>query len=115
MCGGQGPLASAAPCWDGRPLALVAKMAAFTDFDRASACIIVVGRVRTLRSPLFERTGDERTLPFRSQMAKVQQKKCSQKFGVREGPDPPSSTCFRARSNQRKPRRVYPCMDVRSL
>src|SRR5215217_4477114 len=64
MCGGQGPLASAAPCWDGRPLALVAKMAAFTDFDRASACIIVVGRVRTLRSPLFDRTGDERTLPF---------------------------------------------------
>src|SRR5215211_7808640 len=39
-------------------------MAAFTDFDRASACIIVVGRVRTLRSPLFDRTGDERTLPF---------------------------------------------------
>src|SRR5215211_7661265 len=30
----------------------------------ASACIIVVGRVRTLRSPLFGRTGDERTLPF---------------------------------------------------
>jgi uncharacterized protein YndB with AHSA1/START domain len=27
-------------------------------FDRASACIFVVGRVRTLRSPLFDRTGD---------------------------------------------------------
>jgi hypothetical protein len=24
----------------------------------------MVGRVRTLRSPLFERTGEERTLPF---------------------------------------------------
>src|SRR5918994_1964839 len=43
--------------------------------------IIVVGRVRT-RSPLFERTGDERTLPPSLQMAKVQQKRCSRKFAT---------------------------------
>jgi len=40
--------------------------------------IIVVGRVRT-RSPLFERTGDERTLPPSLQMAKVQLLKLSEK------------------------------------
>jgi hypothetical protein len=38
----------------------------------ASACIIVIGRVRILRSPLLAETGDESVpYPFRSQMAKV--------------------------------------------
>jgi hypothetical protein len=38
----------------------------------ANACTILGGRVGILRSPLLAETGDERILPFRYQIAKVE-------------------------------------------
>src|SRR5918995_961936 len=87
----------------------------------ANTCTILGGRVRILRSPLLAQTGEESVpYPFRSQMAKVELEKLSEKSqtcswrsptGCREASFGPI-TCSAYRPNSRLERFSNPFRTV---